>query len=220
MITLKYAKTDEAVFISHIDVLRAMVRIMRRAGYKINFSQGFNPHMLLYFSPPLALGINSLAEYVTVDVDGVNAEAFLDRFNEVAPKGFEGFKAVYSEKSPNLAGQIVKADYSFPIDEADKKKEIKEYFLSHNEYVISYKQKGEAVEKEVRRLILSVEKYDGGLIFGLATGNDNLRADRLLANLVKDFGISTRIFEIKKIAQYVSSDGKYCEVDMLLGGGV
>lgn len=220
MITLKYGKTDEAVFISHIDVLRAMVRIMRRAGYKINFSQGFNPHMLLFFSPPLALGINSLAEYVTVDVDGISPEAFVERFNEVSPKGFSDFKAYYSEKSPNLAGRIVRADYFFPISEESKKKEIIEFFLQAKQYNITYQQKGELVEKEVKGLIQAVEACDGGLVFGLATGNENLRADRLLLNLQKDFGSDTKIFQIKKIAQYLLLDNGYCEVDKFLGGGV
>ena len=76
MITLKYRKSGNAVFISHIDTLRGMVRAIRRAEINMAYSKGFNPHMLLFFSPPLALGVNSEAEYVTADCTGMTAEEF------------------------------------------------------------------------------------------------------------------------------------------------
>lgn len=48
MITLKYRKSGNAVFISHIDTLRGMVRAIRRAEINMAYSKGFNPHMLLF----------------------------------------------------------------------------------------------------------------------------------------------------------------------------
>lgn len=66
MITLKYFKKDKAVFLSHIDVLRHMNRTFRRAGIDVQFSQGFNPHMLTKLGIPLPLATYSNCEYVTV----------------------------------------------------------------------------------------------------------------------------------------------------------
>ena len=56
MILCKFTKIDSAVYIPHLDMLREMGRAVRRADLSVRFSEGFNPHMLLYFSQPLPLG--------------------------------------------------------------------------------------------------------------------------------------------------------------------
>lgn len=56
MITLKYRKSGNAVFISHIDTLRGMVRAIRRAEINMAYSKGFNPHMLLFSARRLLWG--------------------------------------------------------------------------------------------------------------------------------------------------------------------
>ena len=50
MILCKFTKIDSAVYIPHLDMLREMGRAVRRADLSVRFSEGFNPHMLLYFS--------------------------------------------------------------------------------------------------------------------------------------------------------------------------
>lgn len=56
MIVLRYSRSGAARFVSHIDVLRQFSRIMRRAGVPVAYSNGFNPHALLFFSPPTPVG--------------------------------------------------------------------------------------------------------------------------------------------------------------------
>ena len=82
MIFFKFEKKDTACFIPHLDTLRTIVRTIRRADIKMNFSQGFNPHMLLFFGNPISLGIESYAEYCAADVkEDISAELFKERFN-------------------------------------------------------------------------------------------------------------------------------------------
>ena len=50
MIVLKYQKCEEARFISHIDLLRHISRILLRAEIPVKRSNGFNPHALVFFS--------------------------------------------------------------------------------------------------------------------------------------------------------------------------
>ena len=64
MIAIKYAKRYPLSMISQSDMLNVIKRILTRAGVKVEYSAGFNPHMLLYFSPALSLGIESECEYV------------------------------------------------------------------------------------------------------------------------------------------------------------
>ncbi len=220
MITLKYQKKAPAIFISHIDLLRAVVRIIRRTGYSPEFSKGFNPHMLLFFSPAIALGVQSECEYVTVDINGVAADDFLAAFNESAFDGIKATSAYYTEKSPNLAGTIVYADYFFPSENPACTAEIVRFFEKKPQYVIEFTQKKERVTKDVSGQIKYVKETEGGLIFGLATGNDNLRADRLLPALKKDFNLDTEVTNIIKIKQYMCVGKDVVEVDGILETGL
>ena len=50
---LVYEKRGRARYISHLDLVRAMQRVFKRAGIPLWYTQGFNPHAYLMF--PLAL---------------------------------------------------------------------------------------------------------------------------------------------------------------------
>lgn len=213
MITLKYEKTPPAVFISHIDLLRGMARIIRRTGYTPEFSKGFNPHMLVFFSPPLAVAVSSVCEYVTIDIKGVAAEEFLDAFNRSAPKGIRAVSAFESEKSPNLAGRITCSEYFFPVKNDLNLPSIVDNIENSTAYEIEYVQKNQPVKKDVRNMIKDISVAAGGLKAVLSTGNENLRADRLLDQLKKDFGLDTEVTDIVKTAQFVSINGKNINVD-------
>ena len=52
-----YHKAEDARFISHLDILRALQRAFRRAGLPLKYSDGFNPHPELSFASALATGI-------------------------------------------------------------------------------------------------------------------------------------------------------------------
>lgn len=86
MIVLKYRKTGSVCFISHIDLLRHMDRVIRRGKIAVKYSQGFNPHALMFFSPPLSLGISSTAEYLSIDSDE-NAQEVFEKYNSAVQIG-------------------------------------------------------------------------------------------------------------------------------------
>lgn len=65
---IKYSKTGQMAFLGHLEMLRLWQRAMRRAGLPVAMSHGFNPHPRLAFGPALALGLESLAEYLDVEL--------------------------------------------------------------------------------------------------------------------------------------------------------
>ena len=90
MIAVKYAKRYPLSMISQSDMLNVIKRILTRAGVKVEYSAGFNPHMLLYFSPALSLGIESECEYVCAAAG--YAPDLIEKLNGAAPSGFECLK--------------------------------------------------------------------------------------------------------------------------------
>lgn len=206
MLVIKYRKTDSICFISHIDLLRHTERVLRRAHIDVRFSQGFNPHPLMYFSPPLALGVASEAEYLTIDSD-MDEDYVLSAYNKSVPDGQKADKIFKCSKNPNLQAKVVCADYVFPT---------KKDFQPGGDFFVEYQKKGETIRENVADKIYAVFKKDGNLVLRLASGMTNLRPDRVLATLNTLLHEDMSVCGVKKIAQYVDVDGVLTDVDEFL----
>ena len=66
MLICKYTRLGNAVFVPHLDMLRAVTMGIRRAGIKAEYSEGFNPHMKIFFGQPLPIGKESEYKYFCV----------------------------------------------------------------------------------------------------------------------------------------------------------
>lgn len=207
MLTLKYRKTGSACFISHIDMLRHTSRILRRAGIKVNYSNGFNPHALVYFSPPLVVGIGSRAEYLTVDTD-MAADEVLERYNASVPDTLRASEIFVCQKNPNLQGRTVSADYVLdtPYTSLDLSGGLN----------VTYEKKGQTVCEDVADKIYGVLNEDGKLCLRLASGNINLRPDRILPALNEKLGLKLALTDIVKVRQLVDLNGVATEADEYL----
>jgi len=61
---LRYRKTMPMSLRGHLDMVRVLPRIFRRARLALHYTEGFSPRPLLSFGPALALGTQSVAEFV------------------------------------------------------------------------------------------------------------------------------------------------------------
>src|SRR5262249_8097702 len=61
-----FTRTGRAAYQSHLDLVRLVPRVFRRAQIGMYYSQGFHPKPEMVFGPALALGIATLDEYVDV----------------------------------------------------------------------------------------------------------------------------------------------------------
>ena len=207
MIVLKYRKTGSVCFISHIDLLRHMDRVIRRGKIAVKYSQGFNPHALMFFSPPLSLGISSTAEYLSIDSDESAQEVF-EKYNSAVPDDLKASKVFTCEKNPNLQAKVVCADYVFDVP-------YREINVG-DDFEVKYEKKGEIVTENVASKIFDFFESNGKLAARLASGSVNLRPDRILDNLNALLGANLKLNDIEKVAQYVDVDGKLVPVDEYL----
>lgn len=63
-----YAKMGPARFLGHRELLRAFDRAVRRAGLRVQYSQGFSPRAQLSFPPPLPVGAEGSAELFSIEL--------------------------------------------------------------------------------------------------------------------------------------------------------
>lgn len=89
---LRYAKVGRAAFLGHLDTMRMLMRLFRRAGISCAHSRGFHPKPIMQFAPALSLGVSSLGEMLDVGIETpsgpIAARDLLRRLREVTPEGF------------------------------------------------------------------------------------------------------------------------------------
>ncbi len=195
MLIVKYTKTGSACYVSHVDTLRTVNRTFSRANVNVDYSEGFNPHMLVFFSPPNAVGVESLCEYFAVATK--DSDDFVNKFNKNAPQGFVAQKMWIADKNPNLAKEITEAQYQisgFNIGLAGVDR-----ILSMEQFNISFEDKNGAKTKDYKNFVLSAQNVnDDTIIVKLKYGNENLRPDRFIQGLVQNFGLPDKDYKIVK----------------------
>lgn len=196
MLVFKYTKTDGAEYISHLDTLKHLCKIMRRADIDITKSKGFNPHMHIYMNAPMGVGIKSLCEYCYVDTEQP-ADEFMNKFNDFTVRGITCLSATDVSKKVNVAGAITRARYQIYGVNKFEPSEI----LNSQEFLVTAKS-GE--QKNLRARIYGLERAaDGCVIATLGFGNDTLRADTFAKKLIELYGgelsaiIKTDVFALE-----------------------
>ncbi len=85
-----FKKMGMSRYVSHLDLMRAMTRSVRRANVPLWYTEGYNPHPYLTFALPLSLGMESLYESMDMRIEGesTNSEIF-DLLKGAMPPGIE-----------------------------------------------------------------------------------------------------------------------------------
>ena len=80
---IRFSKTGRAIYISHLDLMHTFQRAFSRAGYRLDYSEGFNPHPEISIALPLGVGCSSVCEIL--DFNGEKPDA--DILNSTLPEG-------------------------------------------------------------------------------------------------------------------------------------
>ena len=80
---LMFEKTGNAIWISHLDLMRLFQRAFKRAGLQLTHTQGFNPRPSVSIAMPLSVGVESQCELLDFDLDGeqVPCDEIAERLN-------------------------------------------------------------------------------------------------------------------------------------------
>ena len=65
-----FEKKGNAVWISHLDLMRLFQRAFKRSGLPLTHTQGFNPRPSVSIALPLSVGVESNCELLDFDLDG------------------------------------------------------------------------------------------------------------------------------------------------------
>lgn len=86
---LLFEKTGNAVWISHLDLMRLFQRAFQRAKLPLKHTQGFNPRPSVSIALPLSVGVDSVCELLDFSLDGVSVpcEEITERLNKTLVSG-------------------------------------------------------------------------------------------------------------------------------------
>jgi radical SAM-linked protein len=91
---LKFGRSHELKFISHLDLMRLWERAIRRAGLPLAYSEGFTPHPRISLAAPLSLGVTSEAELMDIYFTRwISPQNMVNAINQQLPQGVKVLEA-------------------------------------------------------------------------------------------------------------------------------
>ncbi|MBE6584192.1 MAG: DUF2344 domain-containing protein [Ruminococcaceae bacterium] len=112
-VRIKFTKTGNLQFISHLDLQRTFHRVLVRANIPMWYTQGFNPHAKLVFGLPLSIGTQSVCEMADLRIDRkISLEDIKNQLNEQLTDEMQVLDAYYPTTKFN---DIAFADYTVKI---------------------------------------------------------------------------------------------------------
>ena len=89
MLRLLFEKTGEAVWISHLDLMRLFQRAFKRANLPLTHTQGYNPRPSVSIALPLSVGVESVCEFLDFELEGEKVDCckIVERLNDALVKG-------------------------------------------------------------------------------------------------------------------------------------
>jgi radical SAM-linked protein len=118
---VSFAKTGVLRYLSHQEVMTALLRAMRRANIPLAYSAGFHPHPRISFGPALSAGVEGLKEFFDVELSTFMApSAFVDKLNSRMPEGLSILSAIpISSREKALNEIISRYDYEIIMENGD-----------------------------------------------------------------------------------------------------
>lgn len=102
-LNLRFSKAGSFLYVSHLDTMNVMRKVLRRAGLPMTFSSGFNKHERLHLQAGTPMYFYSEAERLTVELyETIDAAHFEERIRANMPQGL-GLLEIST--SPGLAKQ-------------------------------------------------------------------------------------------------------------------
>ncbi|MGB8658756.1 MAG: TIGR03960 family B12-binding radical SAM protein [Candidatus Zixiibacteriota bacterium] len=157
-VRIRWSKSEEVRFTSHLDIGRTFERTIRRSGIPIAYSEGFHPHQKVAFGPPLPLGFISDSEYLDIQLTEPYTSTIIERLNRALPAGFEFLEArSILGKSDSLSYIINLASYEVNLNLPPEQTESSAQSVLESDHLgVKRISKEEVKELDIRRYVVGL----------------------------------------------------------------
>ncbi len=180
-----------------------MLKLIRKSGIPVWYSEGFNPHPYITFALPLSLGFESSYEIMDIrlDDDNFSNDEVFSALTGLFPEGL----TLISCKDPVMkAGEVSFADYSIVFECFDDNLAEKlEKFLSRESIITKKKtKKGTFKDINLKDFINSFEIRDNSLRLVLSAGSNNLNPKLILDAFSNEIGLNLPYYTVTRTCLY------------------
>lgn len=164
-VRLIYKKGGRAKYISHLDMNRLMLRVIKRAGLPVWFTEGFNPHAFIAFALPLSLGF--ISEYDICDFkiedDNFSNQDVKEALEKSLPEGIEVVDIIEPQMKVK---ELCFAQFELLIECDEKAKNDLKEFLNQDEIIVekmTKKKKFKTFDVKLKIKKFDFEEIENGL---------------------------------------------------------
>ena len=156
---LLFEKCGDAVYLSHLDLMRVFQRAFKRAGILIWHSQGFSPRAYVSIALPLPVGMESRCEILDFEIEdgSVELETLPARLNAVLPSGIRVLSAYESARKIKELTRL-RAEVTLEYDKGvpqDAQKALAA-LIARDSIVITKRSKKGDKELDIRPLVFAL----------------------------------------------------------------
>ena len=197
---IRWGRSDAAVWLSHLDIQRAIQRALRRSGVSCAWSQGFNPHVLLSFASALPVGVASRYEVMDItfaqapETPAAQREAF-ERIAAALPPGFFALESRWVDDRFPSPMALAWAEELFvePASDAPAMVQACATLMAAASLTATIRSKKGERRVDIRPLILSLEPQASGIVMRLRHGSSgSVRFESVWSALCGIAGVSPR----------------------------
>ena len=159
MYRLLFEKKGNAIWISHLDLMRLFQRAFKRADLPLTHTQGYNPRPSVSIALPLSVGVESCCELLDFDLDGehVACDEICARLNDALIDGIRVLE-VYTDgrKLRDLA--LLRSVLTFEYDSGipDQAVEVLTDLFNRSSVIVPKRTKNGIQDQDLIPMIRSV----------------------------------------------------------------
>lgn len=187
-----FEKTGNAVYISHLDLMRLFQRSFKRSRLQLTHTKGYNPRPSVSIALPLSLGVESHCELLDFELEGegISCNEIKERLNSALTDGIrvlDVYEGGAKLKELAFLSCCITMEYDAGIPELAKEKIIA--LFGSPEIVVEKKGKNGVTEQNIGPMIhsLSVEESSNELLLHahICCQNPSLNPAQLVAAVAK-----------------------------------
>ena len=187
-----FEKTGNAVYISHLDLMRLFQRSFKRSCLQLTHTKGYNPRPSVSIALPLSLGVESHCELLDFELEGegISCNEIKERLNSALTDGIrvlDVYEGGAKLKELAFLSCCITMEYDAGIPELAKEKIIA--LFGSPEIIVEKKGKNGVTEQNIGPMIhsLSVEESSNELLLHarICCQNPSLNPAQLVAAVAK-----------------------------------